>query len=84
LSGDRSNHTHDPAAFARELSRISAPALVIWGENDRLFPAAHGKRLADELKARLVLVPDGRHMPFAYKPAEVADAVLHFLTEFGQ
>jgi len=33
------------------------------------------------LKARLVLVPDGFHMPFVYKPKEIADTILSFLAQ---
>jgi pimeloyl-ACP methyl ester carboxylesterase len=39
-------HTHEAAAA---LPRFDKPALVVWSEDDRLFPVEHGRRLAELL-----------------------------------
>ncbi|MFF5225733.1 alpha/beta fold hydrolase [Dactylosporangium sp. NPDC000521] len=47
------------------LSRITAPALVLHGSDDPLFPQAHGEALAAQIPAaRLEVVPGMGHHPF--------------------
>jgi pimeloyl-ACP methyl ester carboxylesterase len=41
------------------LAEISAPALVIHGADDPLFPPAHGEALAREIPGAKLLVIDG-------------------------
>ena len=58
------------------LHRIKLPALVVWGENDRIFPAAYAalwrERLSD---ARLLILPECGHLPHVEHAATVAGAV---------
>ena len=42
--------------------RVAAPALVCWGEKDRLG-ASNGPPLAEALGAQTVAIPDVGHMP---------------------
>jgi len=62
------------------LHRIKLPALVVWGENDRIFPAAYAavwrQRLPD---ARVVVVENCGHLPHVEKAPLVARHVLDFL-----
>ena len=70
----------EPAAVASSVRAVRAPVLVVWGEEDRLFPAAHARRLAGELPgARLHLIPRCGHAPAEEQPAALLDAVLPFL-----
>jgi 2-hydroxymuconate-semialdehyde hydrolase len=62
-----------------DLAQISAPALVIWGEQDEIVPLSDGQRLAAELDAALVTIPDTSHWPHTTHPNEVSTAVLDFL-----
>jgi pimeloyl-ACP methyl ester carboxylesterase len=55
---------------------IAAPTLVLWGERDRHFPAAHARRLAQAVPgARLRLLPGGEHWIAWHRAAEVAAAI---------
>jgi non-heme chloroperoxidase len=48
--------------FRNDLPRIQVPCLIIQGDDDRILPlAATGERLAKELEARLVTIPEGSH-----------------------
>jgi pimeloyl-ACP methyl ester carboxylesterase len=55
LRGISARHTLDAAA---RLPRFAGPSTVVWAAEDRVFPIAHGRRLAALLRARLVEVPD--------------------------
>ncbi len=73
-------HYTEGAFTFDDIAKITAPALVLWGEDDILVPVRDGYRLADALKAPLALVPGAKHMPYLQKPDAVADWVMDFLT----
>lgn len=51
------------------LSKITAPALVMFGEQDKLIPAADGQSFADAMPdATLILYPDVGHVPMEQIP----------------
>ena len=62
--------------------RVRCPTLLVWGEEDRLFPLAHGKRLERQIPgARLCPVPACGHSPHEERPDEFLRVVLPFLDE---
>jgi pimeloyl-ACP methyl ester carboxylesterase len=63
------------------LSKITAPTLVIQGENDRLVPAANGCLIAERIPgARLVMLPNASHIFMTDQPAATHQALLEFLS----
>jgi pimeloyl-ACP methyl ester carboxylesterase len=67
-----------------ELTRITAPTLIVWGERDNLVPT----RLAEEWHAaipssRLEIIPGAKHVPMFETPAAFVDVLLKFLHELG-
>lgn len=63
------------------LSEITAPTLVIHGENDRLVPAANGRLIAERIpSAKLVLLPHASHIFMTDQPAAAHQALLEFLS----
>ncbi len=47
-----------------ELSHLSAPTLVLWGEEDRLIPVGHAQRFAEAIPgAQLRVYPGVGHVP---------------------
>jgi pimeloyl-ACP methyl ester carboxylesterase len=59
------------------LHRLALPAQVIWGDQDRLFPADYGRRLAGLIPgARFELIPDCGHLPQIEQPDRLMDLVL--------
>jgi len=69
---------HDPK-LPRLLPRITAPTLVLWGEQDRLVPAAHGERYAELIPdARLQFLPGAGHAAHMERPRETAAAIQDF------
>lgn len=62
------------------LPSLQSPALIVWGENDRLQPAHFARRLAWDLPvSRLAVLPEAGHFCLIDKPAAVAAQLQAFL-----
>lgn len=71
--GALADNTGDP-------SRVQAPTLLVWGEEDRIVPLAHGKRLVKQVPgARLEVVGACGHSPHEERPDEWLRHALPFL-----
>lgn len=61
-------------------NRIIVPTLVIWGAEDRLFPAGIADLVTANIKgARKLLIPDASHFPQLDNPSAFNAAVVEFL-----
>ena len=70
--------------LSERLSELRAETFVMAGTSDRVVdPDDHGARLADEVGARLLLVPEAGHMAHHAAPDALADAVLALGTRTG-
>ena len=57
------------------------PALVLWAENDKIFPREHGRRLAELLpRGEFEVVPDCRTFIPEEQPDRLADQIRAWLT----
>jgi 3-oxoadipate enol-lactonase len=66
-------------AYSR-LAQISAPTLVIHGENDRLVPPENGKLIAGRIPgAKSVVIPRASHIFTTDQPEVAHRAILEFL-----
>ena len=64
---------------AERLHRFDGPALVLWAENDKIFPREHGRRLADLLpQGEFEIVPGCR----TFIPVEQPDALVRRVREW--
>lgn len=62
--------------------RIMVPTLVIWGAEDRLFPAGIADLVTAHIKgARKVLIPNASHFPQLDNPMAFNAAVVGFLQQ---
>jgi pimeloyl-ACP methyl ester carboxylesterase len=60
--------SHDPHLH-KWLHRIDVPTLLIWGENDRMFPKEHALAYQELIPgAKLAIVPQCGHVPQIEKP----------------
>src|SRR5437660_7684262 len=74
-------------ALRGRLHRAAMPALVVWGESDRMVPPAHGAAYADGLAdaGKLRIVPGAGHAAPLEAPDVTADMIIEFLeTELSQ
>lgn len=64
------------------LPDISAPTLLIWGEDDSLVPPVLGELLSQQLpQARLLVLEKAGHVSMFERPDQFNTAVLSFLAE---
>ncbi|MBM2809678.1 MAG: alpha/beta hydrolase fold protein [Chloroflexi bacterium] len=70
---------HNPKLKQR-LHRITAPSLVVWGEEDRIVSPAYGKAFADSIPgARFVTIPGVGHYPHREGVEPFVQSVVDFL-----
>src|SRR6185437_11945973 len=71
-------YMHNPS-LKHWLHRIKAPALVVWGERDRVVSPAYGAHLTQRLQnARFAPIADAGHYPQIEQPEKVAEAIEQF------
>ena len=69
---------HASAEWEGDLCRITAPGLVLWGEDDPYAAPRFGARLAERTGARFVSYPATSHWWQLERPAEVAAELERF------
>jgi pimeloyl-ACP methyl ester carboxylesterase len=64
----------------KRLPLISAPTLLLWGEEDRIMPRSYADRFARLISAKseIRLIPGAGHLAELDKPDEVAAAILQW------
>jgi len=63
-----------------DLCKIQNKTLVIWGENDRLFPVKYGAKAVKTMpNAKLLSIKNAGHLPLMDQPAVFNQAVADFL-----
>jgi pimeloyl-ACP methyl ester carboxylesterase len=70
--------------FRDRLPEVSAPTLIVWGEQDSIIPARDAKeyeRLISD--SRKVVMRDTGHIPMAERPQAFNDVLMDFLAETG-
>ncbi|MEV6736793.1 alpha/beta hydrolase [Streptomyces sp. NPDC051104] len=66
LAGDP--YMHDPKLL-RRLGRVRVPALLLWGESDRIVTPAYGAAYAEAFgDGRLEVIPKAGHLPHIEQP----------------
>ena len=66
--------------FAKHLTEIRSPTLIVWGAEDRLFPPKVGQDLHGVLPdSTFVLIPEAGHIPQWERPETVNPILLKFL-----
>ncbi len=75
---ERFSIPYDPLGY-NKFAAITAPTLILWGEEDRLIPVAAGRYLDDEMpQSDLIIYPGIGHLP----QEEAADQTLADLRQW--
>jgi pimeloyl-ACP methyl ester carboxylesterase len=62
------------------LGGVRAPALVVWGDDDRVVPLSTGRRYAEALpNSRLEIITSCGHLVELEQPAALAALITPFL-----
>ncbi|MBZ0158537.1 MAG: alpha/beta hydrolase, partial [bacterium] len=73
-------YADEVARYADALATLRKPTLIIWGDQDELFPVEVGKQLHASIRdSELVVIKDSGHMPMWETPDETNQAILEFL-----
>ena len=68
------------SGFATRLSAITHLTLVLWGEEDRVFPIAVGEELHQTIKeSRFIRIPKAGHIPQWERPDVVNQELITFI-----
>ncbi len=68
------------SGFAARVGEITHPTLVIWGEEDRVFPIAVGEELHQSIKgSRFIRIPKAGHIPQWERPDLVNQELITFI-----
>jgi len=79
----RAQNMQDPDLRSR-LASVDIPALVVWGESDRVVPPDYGRAYAAAFpKGRFELIAECGHMPQLETPNELLAAVTTFIDGLG-
>lgn len=63
-----------------EMQTISVPTLIVWGEEDAVFPIANSDRLRQDIDGSIkVVFPEAGHLPQLEKPEAFNRTVREFL-----
>jgi pimeloyl-ACP methyl ester carboxylesterase len=74
-------YMHDPQLLSR-LGRLRLPALVIWGESDRIVTPAYGAAFAAAIpNTRLEIVEQAGHLPHIEQPDATFALIDKFIAE---
>ncbi|MFB7266469.1 alpha/beta fold hydrolase, partial [Streptomyces nojiriensis] len=73
LAGEPS--MYDPKLL-RRLGRVDVPALLLWGESDRIVTPAYGASYAEAFAdGRLQVIPEAGHLPQLEQPGATFAAI---------
>jgi pimeloyl-ACP methyl ester carboxylesterase len=68
------------SGFATRMGEITHPTLVLWGEEDRVFPLAVGEELHQTLKgSQFIRIPKAGHIPQWERPDLVNQELITFI-----
>ena len=76
---DQGLNGSDPK-LRRRLRRVNIPALVVWGESDRIADPEYGRAYAQALpNARFELIPEAGHLPQLEQPQRLLTLIWEFV-----
>ena len=71
----------DSPKLQDRISKVLAPTLLLWGDNDNMIPLQYSKEYTMIPYSELVVIKDCGHVPFVEKPIMFNQTILRFLDE---
>jgi len=69
----------DFSGLYSEVGSLGKQTLLVWGRYDRTVPFAHSERVAELLRARLLVVEESGHTPHLERPDVFEPELIEFL-----
>ena len=70
----------EEASFEHQLENVKSPTLILFGEHDKVVPAANAKLLAEQIPGSSIrILPDAGHFFLIEVPDEAAAVILEFM-----
>ncbi|OGH53386.1 MAG: hypothetical protein A3G15_05235 [Candidatus Levybacteria bacterium RIFCSPLOWO2_12_FULL_40_10] len=61
-------------------SKVKAPTLIIWGQNDTITPVSDGEKIHSLIQdSKLKIIENASHSPQFTHPKEVSEIITKFL-----
>ena len=80
---DRFTAKYDEEAY-KQISEISHPTLILWGDKDLLVPVENAARFHQDLPNDTLVILEGTgHVPMEESPARSVEAAISFLRRSG-
>ena len=73
--------TVDTRAVVARVRRVHTDTLIVWGRDDRMYPAGIGQRLAREIPGAGFELMNTGHAPQEERPHELASLIRRFLRD---
>ncbi len=74
-------HAEEVKRYGGALGTLVKPTLIIWGDQDEVFPRAVGEKLHKSIEgSELAVIKGSGHMPMWERPDETNQAILEFLS----
>jgi pimeloyl-ACP methyl ester carboxylesterase len=68
------------SGFATRIGEITHPTLVLWGQEDRVFPVTVGNEIHQTIKgSRFISIPKAGHIPQWERPDLVNQELITFI-----
>jgi 2-hydroxy-6-oxonona-2,4-dienedioate hydrolase len=67
------------AKLKHRLSNITAPTLIVWGDNDKMIPLQYARQCEEIPESQLVVIKNCGHIPHIEKPTRFSDILVGFL-----
>jgi 2-hydroxy-6-oxonona-2,4-dienedioate hydrolase len=67
------------AKLKHRLSNITAPTLIVWGDNDKMIPLQYARQYEEIPESQLVVIKNCGHIPHIEKPTRFSDILVRFL-----
>jgi 2-hydroxy-6-oxonona-2,4-dienedioate hydrolase len=71
--------TRDAAKLKGRLYNITAPTLIVWGDNDKMIPLQYARQYDEIPESQLVVIKNCGHIPHIEKPTRFSDILVRFL-----
>jgi pimeloyl-ACP methyl ester carboxylesterase len=72
-------------SLTQKITGLTTPALIVWGERDRVIPVATAEILHSLMpRSQLIIMPDIGHMPMLERPVQCATDYLRFRQQLNE